>query len=101
MEYVQPMCDAYNTAIATIMCPPPRATLDELQLRFEHDLFAVTLEHLAHDGRLRLAVAASRRSPNRALADCTCADGVREKLCWLVFSPYTLTARFPMRSHMI
>lgn len=36
IEYVRPMCDAYNAAIGAIVCPPPRATLDEVVLRHPH-----------------------------------------------------------------
>lgn len=40
MELVAPMCDAYNAALGAIVCPPPRATLDEVVLHHPYAAYA-------------------------------------------------------------
>ena len=40
MELVAPMCDAYNAALGGIVCPPPRATLDEVVLHHPFAAYA-------------------------------------------------------------
>lgn len=79
---------------AILMCLWREVLEARLKHRDEVDLLPSILAELSDERCLRLATAASYRSPHRALADCTSVHDVREKLCRIVFSPVTVSSRF-------